>query len=146
MQGGNHCCFSDERNQGLIGRRSRCDPQRMAIQTSFSEKVARFQNTHDCFLAPLGNNGELDLALLNIKNCVRLAALRKNNLVLMILGYRFPSPTLARNVFGSNAAFLVFFTKKPLFPERAQDQVRAIGIGQSYSDPTPKIISWPASR
>ena len=62
----------------------------MAIQTSFAEKVTRFQNSYDCFLAPLGNDGELDLALLDVKNRVRLAALRKNNLVLVILGYRFP--------------------------------------------------------
>jgi hypothetical protein len=37
----------------------------MAIQTSFAKKVARFQNTYDCFLAPLGNDGELDLAVLD---------------------------------------------------------------------------------
>jgi hypothetical protein len=35
----------------------------------------------DCFLAPLGNDRELDLALLDVKNGVRLATLRKNNLV-----------------------------------------------------------------
>ena len=52
--------------------------------------MARFENTYDCFLAPLGNDGELDLALLDVKNRVRLATLRKNNLVLVILGYGFP--------------------------------------------------------
>ena len=50
----------------------------MTVQTSFAKKVVRFQNTYDCFLAPLGNDGELDLALLDVKNRVRLAALRKN--------------------------------------------------------------------
>jgi hypothetical protein len=70
MQHGNHCCFSDARNQGLIDRRSRCETQRMAIQTFFAKKVARFQNTYDRFLAPLGNDGELDLALLDVKNRV----------------------------------------------------------------------------
>ena len=91
-----------------------------AIQTSFAKKVARFQNTYDCFLAPLGNDGELDLALLDVKSRVRLAALRKNNLVLVILGYCSPIPTLARNVFGSNAAFLLFFTKKSSSPDEAR--------------------------
>ena len=62
----------------------------MAIQTSFAKKVTRFQNTYDCFLATLGNDGELDLAPLDVKNRVRLATLRKNNLVLLILGYGFP--------------------------------------------------------
>src|ERR1700723_4338823 len=90
MQGGNHCCFIDVRNQALIDRRSRCDTQRMAVQTSFAKKVTRFQNSYDCFLAALGNDGELDLTLLDVKNGVRLATLRKNNLVLLILGYGFP--------------------------------------------------------
>src|SRR4029077_17455052 len=90
MQRGNHCCFSDARNQALIDRRSRCDTQRMTVQTSFAKKVVRSQNTYDCFLAPLGNDRELDLALLDVKNGVRLATLRKNNLVLLTLGYGFP--------------------------------------------------------
>ena len=38
----------------------------------------------------LYNDGELDLALLDVKNRVRLATLRKNDLVLLILGYGFP--------------------------------------------------------
>ena len=96
----------------------------MAIQTSFAKKVVRFQNTYDCFLAPLGNDGELDLALLDVKNRVRLAALRKNNLVLVILGYRFPT----RNVFGSNAAFLLFFTKKSSSPDEARIKSGQSGI------------------
>src|SRR5271163_275506 len=90
MQSSNHFCFGDACNQGLFDCRSRCDTQRMAIQTSFAEKVTRFQNSYDCFLAPLGNDGELDLALLDVKNRVRLATLRKNNLVFLILGYGFP--------------------------------------------------------
>ena len=56
------------------------------------------------FLAPLGNDGELDLALLDVKNSVRLAALRKNNLVLVILGYRFPIADFSEKYFRSNAA------------------------------------------
>jgi hypothetical protein len=39
----------------------------MAIQTSFAEKLARFQNGDHRFLALLGNDGELDLALLDVK-------------------------------------------------------------------------------
>ena len=92
----------------------------MTVQTCFAKKVVGFQNTYDCFLAPLGNDGELDLALLDVKNGVRLATLRKNNLVLLILGYGFPIAYLARNVFGSNAAFLLFFTKKSFSPDEAR--------------------------
>jgi hypothetical protein len=35
----------------------------------------------------LGNDGELDLALLDIKNRVRDLSLRKNDLILPIFGY-----------------------------------------------------------
>jgi hypothetical protein len=53
----------------------------------------------------------------------------------------FPSPTLARNVFGSNAAFLLFFTKKSSSPDEARSHVRQSGInsGNHTAIPTPKI-------
>ena len=56
----------------------------MPIETSLAKKVTRSQNSNDCFLAPLGNDGELDLALLKVKNRIRNLALRKNNLILLI--------------------------------------------------------------
>ena len=31
-------CFSDARNQALIDRRSRCDTQRMTVQTPFAKE------------------------------------------------------------------------------------------------------------
>src|ERR1700733_12973354 len=86
MQGSNHFCFGDARNQGLFDCRGRCDTKRMAIQTSFAEKVIRFQNSHDCFLAPLGNDSELDLALLDVKNGVRRIALPEHNFILSLIG------------------------------------------------------------
>ena len=46
----------------------RCDAQRMAIQTSFAKKVTRSEDCDDRFLALLGNDGEFDLALLDVKN------------------------------------------------------------------------------
>ena len=58
MQSSNHFCFGDTCNQGLLDCRRRRDTQRMAIQTSFAEKVTGFHNSYDCFLAPLGNDGE----------------------------------------------------------------------------------------
>jgi hypothetical protein len=39
----------------------------MAIQTSFAKKVTGPQDCNDRFLALLGNDGELDLALLDVK-------------------------------------------------------------------------------
>jgi hypothetical protein len=43
----------------------------MAIQTSFAEKVTWSQDCNHRFLALLGNDGEFDLALLDVKNRVR---------------------------------------------------------------------------
>src|SRR5580658_6389768 len=86
MHGGNHCRLGDAGDQALIDRGSGCDAQRMAIETSFAEKMARPQDAHDRFLASLGNDGELDLAFLDVKDRVRDVALRKNNLTRPIIG------------------------------------------------------------
>ncbi len=43
----------------------------MAIEAPFAKKMTGSQNCDDCFLALLGNDGELDLAALNVKNRVR---------------------------------------------------------------------------
>jgi hypothetical protein len=59
----------------------------MAIETCFAKKVAWFQDTYDCFLAPLGNDRKLDLAALDVKDRVRNVTLVKNNLVLLIVRY-----------------------------------------------------------
>src|SRR6202045_2703735 len=134
MQGPNHCGFGDARNQGLINRRSRCDTQRMAIQASFAKKGARFQNTYDCFLAPLGNDGELDLALLDVKNRVRLAALRKNNLVLVILGYSFPIAHLGEKCLRLECGLPTLLHKESSSPDEAR-----IKSSNCIAVSTPKI-------
>src|SRR6266480_5001614 len=72
----------------------------MAIQTSFAKKVTGPQHCNDRFLALLGNDGELDLALLDVKNRVRDLSLRKNNLILPIFGYRFSLAHLGEKFFG----------------------------------------------
>jgi hypothetical protein len=47
----------------------------MTIETPFANKVTGPEDTDDCFLAPLRNDGELDFALLDVKNCVSNGAL-----------------------------------------------------------------------
>ena len=49
----------------------------MTIETPFTNKVAGSEDTDDCPLAPLRNDGELDLTLLDVKNCVRNGPLAK---------------------------------------------------------------------
>jgi hypothetical protein len=43
----------------------------MAIETPFAKKVTGPKEADDRFLAALRNDGELDLALLDVKNRVR---------------------------------------------------------------------------
>jgi hypothetical protein len=72
----------------------------MAIQTSFAEKLAWFQDGDHRFLALLGNDGELDLPLLDVKNGVGDLPLRENNLILPVFRYRFSLAHLGEKPFG----------------------------------------------
>ena len=47
----------------------------MTIETSFAKKMTWSQDCNHRFLALLGNDSELDLALLDVKNRVRDLAL-----------------------------------------------------------------------
>src|SRR5881394_1305993 len=87
----------------------------MAIQTSFAEKVTWSQDCNHRFLALLGNDGELDLALLDVKNRVRDLSLRKNNLILPIFGYRFSLAHLGEKFFGIKRGFNSLPHKGSLF-------------------------------
>src|SRR6266576_4440297 len=83
----------------------------MPIETSLAKKVTRFQNSNDCFLAPLGNDGELDLALLDVKNRVGNVTLRKNNLILLIFRYCFSIANLGEKYFGIECGLPALFHK-----------------------------------
>ena len=87
----------------------------MSIQTSFAKKLTLFQDCDHRFLALLGNDGELDLALLDVKNRVRDLSLRKYNIL------------------GSNEALTLFLTKaSPIFsqgcpsPRRRQGEAEGL--------------------
>ena len=86
----------------------------MAIQTSFTEKMPGSQDRNDRFLSLLGNDRELDLALLDVKNRVRDLSLRKNNLILSIFGYRFSFAHLGEKYFGIKRSFSSLFHKVSL--------------------------------
>src|ERR1700740_1831787 len=99
----------------------------MPIETPLAKKVTRFQNSNDCFLAPLGNDGELDLALLNVKSRVRNGSLRKYNLILLIFRYCFSIANLGEKYFGIECGLPALFHKHH-FP------IRVTQVSQSYSD------------
>src|SRR5258706_8567527 len=131
MNGGEHGRLLQARNHAFIDRPRCCDAQRMAIETSFAKEVTWSQDCNHRFLALLGNDGVRDLSL------------RENNLILPIFGYRFPSPTLARNSLGSNEALTFFLTKAPLFllarAALSPDEGRARRGGYSDSPAEKKI-------
>jgi hypothetical protein len=84
MKGGDHGRLLQTSNHAFIDRPRCCDAQGMAIQTSFAKKLTWSQDCYHRFLALLGNDSELDLALLNVEDRVRDLSLRKNNLILPV--------------------------------------------------------------
>ena len=76
MNGSDHGRLLQASNHAIIIDRPRGrDTHGMAIQTSFAKKMTGSQDCNDRFLALLGNDSELDLALLDVKNRVRSLSL-----------------------------------------------------------------------
>ena len=100
MNGSDHSCLFQASKHAFIDRSRRGDAQRMAIQTPFAEKLAWSQDRNHRFLALLGDDSELDLALLDVEDRVRHLSLRKNNLIPPIFGYRFSLAHLGEKRFG----------------------------------------------
>jgi hypothetical protein len=104
----------------------------VTIQTSFAEKVTGFQDCDHCFFALLGNDGEFDLALLDIKNRVRDLSLRKNDLILPIFEYRFSLARLGEKFFGvergftflphGGSSFFLYLLARAILPRRRQGE------------------------
>src|ERR1700730_4713020 len=97
--------FSKASNYAFIDRPRCCDAERMAIQTSFAEKVTWSQDCNHRFLALLGNDGELDPAFVDVKNRVRDLSLRENDLILPIFRYRFSLARLGEKYFRIKRGF-----------------------------------------
>src|SRR5436190_18370293 len=104
MNGGDHGRLLQASYHAFINGPSCCDAERMAIQTAFAKKVAGSQDCNDRFLALLGNDGEFDLALLDVKN-------------------RVPRPVLAKRQFDPSNIWLSFFPRPP-WREMFWDQTR----------------------
>ena len=104
------------------------------IQTPFAKKLTRSEDCNHRFLALLGNDRELDLALLDVKNRVRDLSLRKNNLIISIFGYCFSFAHLGEKCFGIKRGFNSLPHKGSLFlshkggPFPRQRQGEAVGL------------------
>src|ERR1700745_3728704 len=100
----------------------------MPIETPLAKKVTRFQNSNDCFLAPFGNDGELDLALLDVKNRVRNGTLRKNNLILLVFRYCFSIANLGEKYLGIECGLPALFHKHRFSHTKSVKSVNHIAI------------------
>src|SRR5271166_3562906 len=129
MNGGDHGRLCYASNHALI-HRPRCrDAQRMAVQTSFAKKMTGSEDCNDRFLALFGNDRELDLALLDVKNRVRNLSLREDNLILPVFGYCFPVAHLGEKLLGIKRGFnslphhkgsRFFFIRAALSPDKGR--------------------------
>jgi hypothetical protein len=100
MNGSDHDGLGDTSNDAFVHRRSRCDAQSMAIQTSFAKEMTRREDCDYGFLSLLGNNGQFDLAFLDVENRVGNVSLREHKLPPPISGYRFSLADLSEKYLG----------------------------------------------
>src|SRR5882672_11809236 len=100
MNGSDHDGFGDTSNDAFFHRRSCGDAQSMAIQTSFAKEMTRLEDCDYGFLSLLGNNGQFDLAFLDVENRVGGFSLREHNLPPLIFGYRFSLADLSEKYLG----------------------------------------------
>src|SRR5580704_3625408 len=75
VNGSDHGRLRNASNHAFIDRPCCCDAQRMAIKTPFAKKMIWSQHCHHRFLALLGNDRELDVAFLDVKDRVRILSL-----------------------------------------------------------------------
>jgi len=77
----------------------------MAIQTSFAKKMTGSYDGNHRLLALLGNDGQLDVASLNVKDRVRRVSLGEDNLILPVLCHGLSLAHLGEKFFGIKRGF-----------------------------------------
>ena len=75
VNGGDHGRFGNSRDHAFFHRGGRRDAEGVPIQAPFAKKAAGSKDCDDRFLALLGDDGELELAFLEIKDRIRDIAL-----------------------------------------------------------------------
>jgi hypothetical protein len=80
----------------------------LAGQASLTEEVTFSVQGNDCFLARFGDDADLDLAFLNVKDGVRRVALREDFLILAIGRYGSPAVRSAQERIHVEWLFFLF--------------------------------------
>ena len=88
------------------------------------------------FFALLRNDSELDLALLYVKTASATCPCENTIGSFRYFDIVLPSPTLARNILGSNEALTLFLTKASPFSRRADLSPEGRTRQKDYSDST----------
>jgi hypothetical protein len=91
----------------------------MAIQASFAKKLSGSQNGDYAFLSLFGNHRDLELSLLDVKDSVCDVALREDDLILLVFGYRFSAADLGKEHPGVERSLTILPHNGLLNPARA---------------------------
>src|SRR5712671_457518 len=86
-----HRRFLQPHDLGFLNCFGRRHAKGLPSQASLATKIADSKYCNNRFFPPLGKNSQLNLALLDVENSIRWLALRKDNLISSVGGYR-PSP------------------------------------------------------
>ena len=99
MEHANHGLLLKPHDLAVRHRRRRRDALLLPGQASFAAKFVRSKNCDNSFFALLGKDGDLDLALLNVKNRIRDIPLREDRLILAICGNGSPAVNCGQELF-----------------------------------------------
>src|SRR5947208_6629677 len=80
-----HCFFGDSKDRALGHRGLRGHAKRLSRQASFTKKIPAPQDCDDRFFSARGENRQLHLTLLDVKNRVRATALHEDGVFLSVL-------------------------------------------------------------
>src|SRR5436190_1381909 len=80
MEHVNHSRFFETRDHALRGGDSRCHAQRLAGKTSLAKEITGAQHGEDRFLPLLGQDLQLDPALLDVEDRIGGVSLREDDL------------------------------------------------------------------
>src|SRR5947208_16690936 len=104
MQRPYHCFFVDSKDRALGHRGRRGHAKRLSRQASFTKKIPAPQDCDDRFLSARGEDRQLHLTLLNVKDRVRGTALHEDGLFLAVLLTVSPPRALTMDVPGTDGA------------------------------------------
>jgi hypothetical protein len=129
MERGDHGRLCYASNHAFSHRGARCNAQNVAIQAAFAKKISRSQNGDYGFPSLLGNNRDLELSLLEVKDRVRDVALREDDLILLVFGYRLSVADLGEEPLGVERCLAILSHSSSLDVLRAS-RMRDTGVAR----------------